>query len=130
MSEDRSAIITKVEGSGGLITPASCKEQLLYEIQDPSAHRELLNVVADFTQVEIEEARRDRIRIYGGLGRREKVAEVLGVADRRVLYQLADKVLARDVAQTLGTWPMQSTVAWISCRWRGPSSLFCTILRS
>ena len=32
---------------------------------------------------------------------REKVAEVLGVADRRLLYQLADKVLARDVAQTL-----------------------------
>jgi len=32
---------------------------------------------------------------------REKVAEVLGVADRRLLYQLADKVLARDVAETL-----------------------------
>jgi DNA polymerase-3 subunit gamma/tau len=32
---------------------------------------------------------------------REKVAEVLGVADRRLLYQLADKVLARDVAATL-----------------------------
>ncbi len=32
---------------------------------------------------------------------RDKVAEVLGVADRRLLYQLADKVLARDVAQTL-----------------------------
>jgi len=32
---------------------------------------------------------------------REKVAEVLGVADRRLLFQLADKVLARDVAQTL-----------------------------
>ena len=32
---------------------------------------------------------------------REKVAEVLGVADRRLLYQLADKVLARDVAGTL-----------------------------
>ncbi len=32
---------------------------------------------------------------------RDKVAEVLGVADRRLLYQLADKVLARDVAETL-----------------------------
>jgi DNA polymerase-3 subunit gamma/tau len=32
---------------------------------------------------------------------REKVAEVLGVADRRLLYQLADQVLARDVAGTL-----------------------------
>jgi DNA polymerase III subunit gamma/tau len=32
---------------------------------------------------------------------REKVAEVLGVADRSLLFQLADKVLARDVAATL-----------------------------
>jgi DNA polymerase-3 subunit gamma/tau len=32
-----------------------------------------------------------------------KVAEVLGVADRRLLFQLADKVLAKDVAQTLRT---------------------------
>jgi DNA polymerase-3 subunit gamma/tau len=32
---------------------------------------------------------------------REKVAEVLGVADRSLLFQLAGKVLARDVAATL-----------------------------
>ena len=32
---------------------------------------------------------------------RAKVVEVLGVADRRLLYQMADKVLARDVAETL-----------------------------
>ncbi|MGA7742563.1 MAG: DNA polymerase III subunit gamma/tau [Polyangia bacterium] len=45
----------------------------------------------------------DQVVAYVGDGTltREKVAEVLGVADRRVLYQLADKVLARDVAQTL-----------------------------
>jgi DNA polymerase-3 subunit gamma/tau len=45
----------------------------------------------------------DQVVAYVGDGTltREKVAEVLGVADRRVLYQLADNVLARDVAQTL-----------------------------
>ena len=32
---------------------------------------------------------------------RDKVAQVLGVADRHLLYQLADKVVARDVAETL-----------------------------
>ena len=32
-----------------------------------------------------------------------KVAEVLGVADRRLLFQLADKVLTKDVAQALRT---------------------------
>ncbi|HEX7596762.1 MAG TPA: DNA polymerase III subunit gamma/tau, partial [Polyangia bacterium] len=33
----------------------------------------------------------------------EKVAEVLGVADRRLLFQMADKVLAKDVAGALRT---------------------------
>ena len=36
VSEDGSAVITKVEGSGGRIGVANCKEQLLYELLDPS----------------------------------------------------------------------------------------------
>ncbi len=66
--EDGSTVITKVEGSGGLITKATCKEQLLYEIEDPSAYL-TPDVVADFTQVEIEDDGRDCIRIHGGRGR-------------------------------------------------------------
>jgi DNA polymerase III subunit gamma/tau len=47
----------------------------------------------------------DQVVAYVGQDKvtREKVAEVLGVADRRLLFQLADKVLARDVAATLRT---------------------------
>lgn len=67
VSEDGSAILTKVQGSGGLITRATCKEHLLYEIQDPSAYL-TPDVVADFTGVEIADAGRDRIRISGGSG--------------------------------------------------------------
>lgn len=31
-------VITKVEGSGGCVTPATCSEQLLYEVHDPAAY--------------------------------------------------------------------------------------------
>jgi len=47
----------------------------------------------------------DQIVAYVGHEKitRDKVTEVLGIADRRLLYQLADQVLARDVAATLRT---------------------------
>ncbi|MFP5228215.1 MAG: acyclic terpene utilization AtuA family protein [Acidobacteriota bacterium] len=68
VSEDGSAVISKVEGSGGLITRANCTEQLLYEIQDPAAYL-TPDVTADFSQVSMEEIGRDRIRVLGGRGR-------------------------------------------------------------
>jgi len=68
VAEDGSAIVTKVEGSGGRITRATCTEQLLYEIQDPGAYL-TPDVVADLSQVCIEEIGRDRLRIVGGKGR-------------------------------------------------------------
>jgi hypothetical protein len=68
VSRDGTAIITKVEGSGGWLSKATCTEQLLYEIQDPAAYL-TPDVVADFSQVQIEQQGDDRIRIYGGTGR-------------------------------------------------------------
>jgi hypothetical protein len=65
---DGSAIFTKVEGSGGFITKATCVEQLLYEIQDPSAYV-TPDVIADFSDVEITELNPNTIQITGGLGR-------------------------------------------------------------
>ena len=62
------AVLMKVEGSGGLITRATCTEQLLYEIQDPAAYF-TPDVVADFSQVTIDEIGKDRVRVAGGRGK-------------------------------------------------------------
>jgi len=67
VSEDN-ICITKLPGTGGAVSTGTCKEQLLYEVQDPRNYL-CPDVVVDFTNVRFKSAGKDKVEITGGTGR-------------------------------------------------------------
>ncbi len=68
VDESGEMVITKLEPAGGLVSEGTCKEQLLYEIQDP-ANYYTPDGIADFSNVRVKEVGKDRVRMSGATGR-------------------------------------------------------------
>jgi hypothetical protein len=64
---DGTVVITKHEGTGGLVSEATVKEQLVYEIGDPGTYI-TPDCIADFTSIRLEQEGRNRVRVFGVKG--------------------------------------------------------------
>lgn len=66
---DGTFYVTKHKGTGGLINQMTVKEQLLYEIGDPTEYI-TPDVIADFTSVQLGDAGENRVKVTGIKGRK------------------------------------------------------------
>jgi hypothetical protein len=61
-------VITKHENTGGLVSLATVKEQLLYEIGNPKEYI-TPDCVADFTTIQLEQVGPNRVKVFGVKGK-------------------------------------------------------------
>ncbi|MEH7236390.1 acyclic terpene utilization AtuA family protein [Bacillus sp. JJ1562] len=68
VASDGTAVISKIEATGGRISLATAKEQLLYEVTNPNEYI-TPDVIADFTTVRLEEIATNSIKVSGCKGK-------------------------------------------------------------
>jgi hypothetical protein len=67
VGEDGNITITKLEGTGGLVSEGTVKEQVLYEIHDPASYF-TPDVIADFSGVSVDLLSKDTVTVTGASG--------------------------------------------------------------
>ena len=104
---DGSAVLTKLLGTGGMLNLQTCREQLLYEVLNPSAYI-TPDVTADFTSISLRQTGADRVSVSGGSGTARPAAYKVSVGvhdgwigDASIAYAgpgaLARATLARNI---------------------------------
>jgi len=66
--DDGSFVVSKPDGTGGLIVPGVIAEQALYEIGDPAAYL-LPDVTADFSEARVTQIALNKVLVEGARGR-------------------------------------------------------------
>ncbi len=67
VADDGSCVVTKPRGTGGRVTERTVKEQLLYEIGDPSRYLSP-DVTVSFLSIDASEMAESRVRVSGAQG--------------------------------------------------------------
>ena len=134
VEESGDAILTKLKGSGGVVSEQTCKEQMVYEIHDPADYRHTDGVV-DFTAAKVAEVGPDRVWVsgIGGHPRPEMVKVNLAhrenfVGGGRIIYggtgaydraRIAADIIAKRMKRIYGVDPENLRFDYI-----GVSALF------
>lgn len=79
INADGGAEITKLETAGGMVNMATVKEQMMYEVHDPTRYL-TPDVTADFSTARLQEVGQDRVRVAsaGGTERPKQLKVTVG----------------------------------------------------